>query len=113
MDYCDEVGWANKEQRFRALRDVWAKEARLLPEVQVLTPDDPRLYTGLTSFRIKGQTSDEANAALAKRLLEDYGIFTVYRSGVHKGSCIRVTPGLENLEEDCTRLLDAIRDIAT
>ncbi len=112
LDYCNEVGWQNKEKRFRALRDVWATEARKLPKVQVLTPDDPRLYTGLTSFRLKDQTSDEANEALAKRLLDDHGIFTVYRSGVAKGSCIRVTPGLENTEEDCARLLDAIRTIA-
>ena len=112
MDYCDDVGWAQKEQRFRALRDVWATPARELPSVEVLTPDDPRLYTGITSFRLKGETSDEANAALAKRLLDDYGIFTVHRTGVAKGACIRVTPGLENSEDDCTQLLDAIRDIA-
>lgn len=111
LDYCDSVGWEDKERRFRALRDVWAKEARTLPKVQVLTPDDPRLYTGITSFRIDGQTSDQANAALAERLLDDYGIFTVYRSGVAKGSCIRVTPGLENTEDDCVQLLAAIRDI--
>lgn len=111
LDYCDMVGWPDKEQRLRALRDVWAKEARRLPSVQVLTPDDPRLYTGITSFRIQGQTSDEANAELVKRLLDDYGIFTVYRSGVAKGSCVRITPGLENHEEDCAQLLQAIRDI--
>lgn len=79
----------------------------------MLTPDDPRLYTGLTSFRLKGQTSDAENSALAARLFEEYGIFTVYHSGVVGGSCIRVTPALENLDEDCVRLLDAIQDIAT
>jgi len=112
LDYCDDVGWARKEDRFRALRDAWARDARELPNVEVLTPDDPRLYTGITSFRIKGQTSDEANAALARRLHEEHGIFTVYRDGVARGSCVRVTPGLENRQEDCVRLLEAIRAIA-
>lgn len=112
LDYCDSIGWDRKEQRLRALRDAWARDAAELPNVEVLTPNDPRLYAGITSFRLKGQVTDAQNAAVAERLYKEHGIFTVFRTGVAKGSCIRVTPGLENLEDDCLSLLEAIRVIS-
>ena len=112
LDYCDMVGWKAKANRFQELRDIWAEPARELNGVEILTPPDGRLYSGITSFRLSGQTSSEQNASIAKHLLDRYGIFTVHRTGVANGACIRVTPGLENQEEDCERLLKALKEIA-
>ena len=44
----------SREARLRALRDRWVRPLRDLPQVQILTPDDPKLYGAITSFRLRG-----------------------------------------------------------
>ena len=63
-------------------------------------------------FRLKGKTSDADNIALAKRLLDEFGIFTVRRIGVAKGACIRVTPALFTSASDVLKLKAALDVIA-
>lgn len=62
----------------------------------MLTPDDARMHAGITSFRLCGRISAEENRAVAARLLNDYRIFTVPRTGLASGACVRVTPALFN-----------------
>ncbi|MEM9705797.1 MAG: aminotransferase class V-fold PLP-dependent enzyme [Pseudomonadota bacterium] len=112
LEFCDQVGWDRKEARLRMLRNVWAPEARRINGVEVLAPDDPRLHAGITSFRLTGKTSVEENKAIVETLLKDHGIFTVHRTGVAKGGCIRVTPALYNTPSDCERFLSALKTIA-
>jgi selenocysteine lyase/cysteine desulfurase len=76
-----------------------------------LTPNDPRLHGGITSFRLSGRTSEADNIAIAKRLLDDHRIFTVHRSGPARGACVRVTPALFNNANDMARLVAALRDM--
>ena len=94
IDLHRKIGPSNKARRLRYLRNVWAKEAGALGTVSVLTPDDPRMHGGITSFRLKGKTSLEENKAVSDRLLNEFGIFTVIRNGLNSGSCIRITPSL-------------------
>ncbi len=107
------IGAARRAARLNMLRDRWVSRVRRLPRVEVLTPDDAELHGGITSFRLHGVTSDAANAALARQLLERHRIFTVYRSGVMRGACVRVTPGLFNSAEQMDALAAAIEDIAS
>jgi selenocysteine lyase/cysteine desulfurase len=83
-----------------------------LPHVQILTPEDPRLYGAITSFRLRGRTSHEENVALAKTLLDKHRIFTVHRDGLASGSCVRVTPALATRMSDVDALASAIRSLA-
>jgi selenocysteine lyase/cysteine desulfurase len=108
----DEIGLANRGRRLRELRDHWVHQVRDLPNIQVLTPDDAGTYGAVTSFRVRGHTTPEANAALVNRLVEQYGIFTVMRKGPVGGACIRVTPGLFTRTADLDKLVTAIRDLA-
>jgi selenocysteine lyase/cysteine desulfurase len=85
---------------------------RDLPGVTILTPEDPALTGAITSFRLHGRGTREANAALAATLLDEFGIFTFQRSGIAGGDCVRVTPALYNMPADLDRLADAIRTIA-
>ncbi|UDF05664.1 aminotransferase class V-fold PLP-dependent enzyme [Asticcacaulis sp. AND118] len=103
-----QIGSAACEQRFRALRDLWAEPARALKTIDILTPADPRLHIGITSFRLKADPSPAAHAAFAKRLLDDQGIFTVMRTGLDRGACIRVTPGFTSTPADMMRLLSTL-----
>jgi len=107
------IGGARRAARLRALRDRWVKQVVGLPQVQVLTPEDPSLHGAITSFRLRGRTSTEDNIALAKTLLEKHRIFTVYRDGLASGACVRVTPALASRMGDCDALAAAIRSIVT
>ncbi|MGF1454088.1 MAG: aminotransferase class V-fold PLP-dependent enzyme [Alphaproteobacteria bacterium] len=111
LDFHDRVGPARKEARVRHLRTLWVDAARGIPGLQILTPEDPRLHAGITSFRFAGQGSVEANKAIAARLLDEHSIFTVHRSGVAAGACIRVTPSLYNSAADVQRLVPALAAI--
>ncbi len=109
LDFHKALGSDVCGARFRYLRDLWAKPARELGSVEILTPDDPRLCAGITSFRLKGQTSPEANAALAKRLLDEAKIFTVMRTDLASGACVRVTPGYSTTPQDMAALLAVLK----
>ena len=107
------IGRARRAARLRRLRDRWVARARTIDGVEVLTPDDPALHGGITSFRLRGQTSVEANMAVASQLLERHRIFTVHRAGPAKGACVRVTPALFTSVADMDALGNALRAMAS
>jgi selenocysteine lyase/cysteine desulfurase len=88
------------------------RPAREIEGIEILTPDDPRCYSAITSFRRVGKTSHADNVALAKLLLDSHDIFTVHRDGLGSGSCVRVTPALATSMADVDRLTEALRDIS-
>jgi len=106
------IGAGRREARLQALRDRWVHALRDIPQVQIMTPDDPRMYGAITSFRLRGKTSHGDNVALAKALLDQHRVFTVHRDGLASGSCVRVTPALATRMEELDALVAAIRDIA-
>ncbi|MEQ9103443.1 MAG: aminotransferase class V-fold PLP-dependent enzyme [Rhodothermales bacterium] len=112
LDFQESIGWERKHARIRYLRDRWVREARTIAGVEVLTPDDPELVGAITSFRLHGEGDAEQNRALVRKLVDDFGIFTVARSGVAAGDCIRVTPALYNLPPDLDKLVAALRVLA-
>lgn len=107
LDFHQKIGAAPKEARLRALRDRWAEDLR--GRVEILTPSDPRLTSGITSFRFKGHTSHAQNIADAEALLKRFKIFTVERSGVASGSCIRVTCAVFTSEAEVDQLTAALK----
>jgi isopenicillin-N epimerase len=112
IDFHEGVGVSFKEARLRYLRDLWAEPARANPKIEVLTPADTAMHAGITCFRLKGKASDADNIALARRLLDEFGIFTVYRTGLANGACIRVTPALFTSPADVLKLKAALEAIA-
>lgn len=104
-----EIGSARRAARLRALRDRWTQPLADHPRIDILTPDDARLYGAITSFRLRDTPDMAAHSALARRLLDGHGIFTVTRAGLAAGACIRVTPALANGMDDLDRLVTALR----
>lgn len=100
-------GSAAKGARVNYLRDLWVSQVRHLPGIEVLTPDDPRLYCGITAFKFTGRDQ----AAMAQRLLKEYDLFTTTRVGAAFGTCIRVTPGLVTSAADIGVLVKAITEL--
>jgi selenocysteine lyase/cysteine desulfurase len=113
LDFQAAIGAARREERLKSLRDRWVRPLRDLPGVQILTPDDPRLYGAITSFRLSGRSSHDENVALARVLLEKHRIFAVHRDGLASGSCVRITPSLATHMADLDRLVETIRALAS
>ena len=111
LDFHERIGPANKAARLRYLRDRWVRAVRGVPGVEILTPDDPGLVAGITSFRLNGTSSDH-NQRLIETLRDRYGIFTARRTGIARGDCVRVTPAIYNRVADVDRLAAAITDLA-
>ncbi|MES3154295.1 aminotransferase class V-fold PLP-dependent enzyme [Sphingomonas faeni] len=112
LAFQESIGSTRRADRLAALRNRWVSGVKTLANVQILTPDDPDLHGGITSFRIDGKIGTDANIALATLLLEKYRIFTVHRDGVAGGACVRVTPALFNTMADMDALAVALGSIA-
>ena len=111
LDFHERIGPANKAARLRYLRDRWVSAVRGIPGVEILTPDDPDLVAGITSFRLNGTSSDH-NQRLVETLRDRYGVFTARRAGIARGDCVRVTPAIYNGVADVDRLTAAIKELA-
>ncbi|KOY03451.1 aminotransferase class V-fold PLP-dependent enzyme [Pseudomonas nunensis] len=101
-------GSAAKGARLDYLRNRWVNAVRDLPGIEVMTPDDPRLYCGITSMRFTRHADQQA---MVERLLNDYNLFTVARSGAAFGPCIRITPGLTTTAADMDLLTQALTEL--
>lgn len=112
LDFHEAVGGAAKALRLRYLRDRWVDAVRDTPGLQLLVPDDPGMSAAITSLRRTGQRSKAENQALVTTLLERFDIFTVWRTGIAGGDCVRVTPALYNTPADLDRLAAALREVA-
>lgn len=100
-------GSAAKGARVNYLRNLWVSQVRSLQGIEVLTPDDPRLYCGITAFKCVGRDQQ----VMADRLLKDFNLFTTTRSGAAFGTCIRVTPGLVTSAADIAALVHAVTEL--
>jgi len=106
------IGITYKAARLRYLRDRWVHAARGIPGVEVLTPDEPGMVGAISAFRLHGRGTRDANVAITRALLDEFRIFTHWRTGLAKGDCVRVTPTLYNNAGDADRLVSAIRVLA-
>lgn len=101
-------GSASKGARLNYLRDLWVEPSRELEHIEILTPDDPRLYCGITALRF---TRQEDQQRMVERLLEEYNLFTVARQGAACGPCIRITPGFSTSAQDMGLLVEALQEL--
>ncbi|WP_323150906.1 aminotransferase class V-fold PLP-dependent enzyme [Pseudomonas glycinae] len=101
-------GAAAKGARMNYLRNLWVSAVRNLPGIEVMTPDDPRLYCGITSLRFTRHADQQA---MVERLLNDYNLFTVARNGAACGPCIRVTPSLTTTAAEIQSLILALNEL--
>jgi selenocysteine lyase/cysteine desulfurase len=112
LDFHAAVGPEAKAARVRYLRDQWVAAVRGTRGIDVLTPDDPGMVAAITSFRLHGRATREANQAVVRELFDRFGLFTVWRNGPARGDCVRVTPALYNTPADTDKLADALKTLA-
>ncbi|SDL80845.1 aminotransferase class V-fold PLP-dependent enzyme [Nonomuraea jiangxiensis] len=111
LDFHEALTAGAKQARLRHLRDRWVHQLRDVPNLEVLTPDEPGMYGAITAFRIRGRTTEADNTAIADRLMNEHRIFTVARTGMTGGDAVRVTPALYTSTQDIDRLAAALRDL--
>jgi isopenicillin-N epimerase len=112
LDFHSAVGPRHKAERLRYLRDRWVGAVRGVPGIEVITPDDRSLGAAIASFRIGGRTTKAENQRIVEDLLTRYKLFTVARTGIAGGDCVRVTPAVYNAVADCDRLAAALKQLA-
>lgn len=111
IDFDESVGAEYKAARLRYLRDRWVSAVRGVEGIDVLTPDEPGMSAGITSFRLRGRTSRQENERIVEALLSKHGIFTARRSGIAGGDCVRVTPALYSMPAHMDRLAAALKSM--
>lgn len=102
-------GAAVKGARLKYLRDLWVKPTRELSGIEILTPDDPRLYCGITALRFTRQADQQR---MVERLLKEYNLFTVAPLGAACGPCVRITPGFTTSVGQIETLVAALRELS-
>ncbi len=112
LNFHAAVGPEYKVARLRYLRDRWVRAVRGISGLDILTPDDPQMASAITSFRVRGHTSKADNQRIVDILRTRYGLFTVSRSGLERGDCVRVTPAFYNGPADVDRLATALKELA-
>jgi selenocysteine lyase/cysteine desulfurase len=112
IDIHQAISPTAKARRLRYLRDRWAEPLRDDARFDILTPADPALSAGITSFRIRGRTSTSDNVAIRKALFDRHRIFTIERTGVARGACVRVAPSFVNDAAQLDALVAALKDMA-
>jgi isopenicillin-N epimerase len=89
------------------------RPARDIAGVDVLAPDTPGMAAAITSFRFRGRGSRQDNDRIVTELRSKHGIFTVRRTGLEYGDCVRITPSLYNTLADLDRLVAALRQLSS
>jgi selenocysteine lyase/cysteine desulfurase len=112
FDFQARITVPTKLARLQYLRGRWVKPARGVEGLEILLPDDPRLFGASTSFRISGRTSVADNIAISDALLEQFNIMSVHRSGLGAGACVRITPSLFTTLDEVDALVPALRVLA-
>lgn len=106
IDYHQHLGSARKEARLRYLQRYWTEQVRDLDHVHVNTPVDERRSCAIANVGVTTMTPHE----LAKRLFDDYKIWTVAidGAGVHG---VRVTPSVYTSTAELDEFVRALREM--
>ncbi len=107
VSFYRQLGPARKEARLRYLQQYWTLQVRNIPGINVNTPADPKRHGAIANVglnRIKP-------AELAKRLLNEYKIYTVAIDSNDVHGC-RITPNVFTSTQDLDQLVRALKELA-
>lgn len=107
LGYLEYIGMERKEQRLRYLQRYWSDALRMVDKVVVNTPADIHRSCGIGNVGIAFMEPE----ALAKTLLDEFGIFTVAIDGANVHGC-RITPNIYTSTAELDRFVDAMKTMA-
>ncbi len=107
IDYYNMLGGARKEARLRYLQEYWSSQVRKHPNIIVNTPQESHRACGIANVGIKTMKPSE----LAKRLMDDYKIFTVAIDYANVKGC-RITPNVFTTTKELDAFVKALKEMA-
>ncbi|NNK26701.1 MAG: aminotransferase class V-fold PLP-dependent enzyme [Flavobacteriaceae bacterium] len=107
IDYYNILGGTRKEERLRYLQEYWTSKIRNNPNIVINTPADSHRACGIANVGIKGMKPAE----LAKRLMQEYKIFTVAIDYANVQGC-RITPNVFTLTSELDVFVNALEEMA-
>lgn len=107
LEFHEAIGSARKEGRLRYLQRYWSEQLRGHTNIVMNTPADPRRSCAIANVGVRGI----APAELARRLLDEYRIYTVAIDGAGVRG-VRVTPQVYTSLQELDALVRALKRIA-
>jgi selenocysteine lyase/cysteine desulfurase len=107
MDYLDIIGLKRKGDRLRYLQRYWSDAVRDVEHIVVNTPREPHRSCGIANVGIAHMKP----ADLAKRLLNDFNIFTVAIDYANVQGC-RITPNVYTTTKELDVFVNALKTLA-
>lgn len=107
IEYYNMLGAERKEERLKFLQEYWTSKVRNHPNINVNTPKESHRACGIANVGIKGMKPEK----MAKRLLDEYQIFTVAINNANVQGC-RITPNVFTTTEELDKFIDALKEMA-
>ncbi|MEP2936148.1 MAG: aminotransferase class V-fold PLP-dependent enzyme [Gilvibacter sp.] len=107
IEYYNMLGGKRKEDRLRYLQRYWSDQVRDYKGIIINTPRDVSRSCGIANVGIQGIKP----ADLAKRLLEEYSIFTVAIDYANVQGC-RITPNVFTTTQELDAFVLALKEMA-
>ncbi len=106
IDFFNLLGGARKEARLRYLQEYWTSQVRNVTGITVNTPKESHRACGIANVGVDGMTP----AVLAKKLFNDYKIYTVAIDNFNVHGC-RITPNVFTTTEELDVLVKALLEL--
>ena len=107
IDYYNMLGGERKEARLRYLKEYWTSQVRNHPNISVNTPKETHKSCGIANVGIKSIKPAE----LAKRLMDEYKVFTVAIDYANVQGC-RISPNVFTTTEELDVFVKALKELA-
>ena len=107
IEYLNSIGIKKKESRLRFLKTYWQNALKDESNIVINTPFDPQRSCGIGNVGLKNMKPEN----LAKRLYEEFGIFTVAIDYANVKGC-RITPNIFTSENELDTFINAMKSLA-
>lgn len=107
IDFYNMIGAERKEKRLRYIQQYWTSRVKNVPKIIINTPTDDKRSCGIANVGIDGMTP----ADLAKRLMDEFKIFTVAIDTANVHGC-RITPNVYTTVEELDAFVAALKKLA-
>jgi selenocysteine lyase/cysteine desulfurase len=107
IEYLDWIGIDRKEKRMRFLKTYWQSALKEVPNIRINTPFESHRSCGIGNIGLENMSPAE----LAKRLYDEYQIFTVAIDYANVKGC-RITPNVFTTTNELDQFINAMKNLA-
>lgn len=108
ISYLNWIGLEQKENRLRYLKTYWQEALKDTPNIIINTSFDPWRSCGIGNVGLKNMKP----AILAKRLFEEFNVFTVAIDYANVKGC-RISPNVFTTKDELDTFIDAMKKLST